>query len=62
MINKQNSDFENGFQKSKHIITKLKAFSFDTPKSIKCQNKGLKEHVVDGNRPIRKRQAHNQHS
>ena len=32
MINKQNSDFENGFEKSKHIITKLKAFSFDTPK------------------------------
>ena len=41
----------------------LIAFSSDTPQSIKCQNKGPKEHdeniypVVDRNRPIRKTQA-----
>ena len=59
------SVFENGFEKSKNFITYwLKAFSPDTPQSIRRQNKGPKEHdgniypVVDRNRPIRKMQAH----
>ena len=46
----------------------LKAFSSDTPQSIKRQNKGPKEHdeniypVVDLNRPIRKTQAQDRYS
>ena len=37
--------FENGFEKSKHLTTYwLKHFSSDTPKSIKRQNMGPKEH------------------
>ena len=46
----------------------LKAFSSDTPQSIKRQNKGPKEHdeniypVVDRNRPIRKTQAQDRYS
>ena len=45
-----------------------KAFSSDTPQSIKRQNKGPKEHdkniypVVDLNRPIRKTQAQDRYS
>ena len=38
------TELENGFQKSKHFTTYwLKAFSSDTPQSIKRQNKGPKE-------------------
>ena len=46
----------------------LKAFSSDTPQSIKHQNKGPKEHdeniyqVVDRNRLIRKTQAQDRYS
>ena len=37
--------FQNGFEKNKNFITYwLKAFLSDTPQSIKCQNKGPKEH------------------
>ena len=55
------TELENGFVKCKHFTTYwLKAFSSDTPQSIKRQNKGPKEHdeniypVVDRKRPIRK--------
>ena len=35
---------ENGIEKIKHFITyQLKAFSSDTPQSIKIQNESLKE-------------------
>ena len=46
----------------------LKAFSSDTPQSIKLQKRGPREHdeniypVVDRNRPIRKTQAQDRYS
>ena len=49
------------------ILFYIKAFSSDTPQSIKRQNKGPKEHDeklnpdVDRNRPIRKMDFHSKH-
>ena len=57
------TELKNGFGKKQTFYNMLKAFSSDTPQSIKRQNKGPKEHdekyipVVDRNRQIRKTQA-----